>query len=257
MSPRSTVRAARDWTGTEPSATHWTATGPCWAAAAAETAPADPDRAAAGQPAASTRTEPHQSADRTAAPIRTELDQTAAARTAADQTAVLNRTELSRTGLGRTGLGSTATSDRSAAVPTAGQGRAADLDRPEVTDRTVVTAGPAVGPNRAVDRAAGVGRTGMESGETVRGWSATTARRGSPDGGSPSPRRTTCSADVRPAPGPGTHVWPRCPRSTTWAAGHPRDPAPAGRPAAHRQPVRSPEVGSSCPTSILLTTSLV
>ncbi len=249
MSPRSTDRAARDWTGTEPSAKHWTATGPCRAAAAAETAPADPDRTAAGRPAAdrsaaSTRTELHRQADRTAASIRTELDLIAA-----DQTAALGRTEL-----GRTGLGSTATSDRSAAAPTAGQGQAADLDRTGMTDRTGATDRTGVtGPNRAVDQPAGVGPGG-----TVRGWSATTtARRGSPGGGSPSPRRTTCSADVRPAPGPGTHVWPRCPRSTTWAAGHPRDPAPAGRPAAQRQPVRSPEVGSSCPTSILLTTLLV
>ena len=157
-----------------------------------------------------------------------------------------------------------------------------------------IAAGPTAG-GRTVADCAGLGRAGPELNPGPVG-SGRRAGRGVRDGWGASRRRTSCWREARPATGSGTRAWRRCHRSTTTAhpgrsqdhpspaedrswrgrAGSPqerlgpvrglgrlrwggggsaRDRAPVGG-SADRQPGRSPGAGSSCPTSILLTTLL-
>jgi hypothetical protein len=98
---------------------------------------------------------------------------------------------------------------------------------------------------------------------TDPGWFARSdcGGRGLPAGGRSSRRRTSCSEVVRAVlrragSRRGTRAGVPCSLSTTWATGHPRRDALVGRRAGRCQPVRVPGVGSSCPTSKLLMTSL-
>jgi hypothetical protein len=122
-------------------------------------------------------------------------------------------------------------------------------------------------PHRTAPHRIGSSRTGPRGvgwGGTVRGWFASSGR-GRLGGGRTSRRRTSCSGVVRVVlrrawDRRGTRAGAPCSRSTTWATGHPRRDdlldRRAGRPQPGPQPVRVPGVGSSCPTSKLLMTSL-
>lgn len=165
-------------------------------------------------------------------------------RTAPDLSA-LSRTESGQAGQDRAGQDRAVPGGTARAEPA--QGRTAPTE-----------------PARAEPARAGAARAGAARVWAARvwiGWGGF-ARwgcvRGLGGGGRPSLGRTSCWRGVRPATrrGPGTRAWRPCCRSTTCATGHPRQAAPADRPAGRRQPVRAPGVDSSCPTSILLTTLL-